>query len=128
MAPYLRACFIMTVMLTFVCVRSHDLHMKSQVVDAFLAKFQLKQDEVKVLRGTKDGSLHPVSVRGRRISLQSHKNVYYVIFFIYNHLPPKTWCITFEKLYIYQKKNLYELRYCRLRSFDGATVSLYYFL
>ena len=34
--------------------------MKSQVVDAFLAKFQLKPHEVKVLRGTKDGSLHPV--------------------------------------------------------------------
>ncbi|KAI0217702.1 Conserved oligomeric Golgi complex subunit 6 [Lamellibrachia satsuma] len=38
---------------------SQKLHMKSQVVDAFLAKFQLKPHEVKVLRGTKDGSLHP---------------------------------------------------------------------
>ena len=69
----------MTLVLTSACVRSHDLHMKSQVVDAFLAKFQLKQDEVKVLRGTKDGSLHPVSLGGRRISLESHKNVYCLV-------------------------------------------------
>lgn len=52
---------MMMATLTFMCVHSQKLHMKSQVVDAFLAKFQLKPHEVKVLRGTKDGSLHPVS-------------------------------------------------------------------
>ncbi|CAH1781027.1 unnamed protein product, partial [Owenia fusiformis] len=37
---------------------SGRLQMRSEVADAFLAKFQLKPEEVKVLRGTRDGSLH----------------------------------------------------------------------
>ncbi|CAG2197586.1 COD2 [Mytilus edulis] len=37
---------------------SQTLHMKAQVADAFLAKFQLKPEEVKALRGTRDGSIH----------------------------------------------------------------------
>lgn len=34
--------------------------MRAQVADAFLHKFQLKQEEVKCIRGTRDGVLHPV--------------------------------------------------------------------
>ena len=35
--------------------------MRAQVADAFLGKFQLKTEEVKILRGSRDGTLHPVS-------------------------------------------------------------------
>lgn len=35
--------------------------MKLQVADVFLDKFQLKPDEVKALRGNRDGSLSQVS-------------------------------------------------------------------
>ncbi|XP_013406875.1 conserved oligomeric Golgi complex subunit 6 [Lingula anatina] len=38
---------------------SQRLQMRAQVADAFLAKFQLKPEEVKILRGTRDGALHP---------------------------------------------------------------------
>ncbi|XP_014681366.1 PREDICTED: conserved oligomeric Golgi complex subunit 6-like [Priapulus caudatus] len=34
------------------------LEMRASVVDAFLERFQLKPEEVKALRGTRDGSLH----------------------------------------------------------------------
>ena len=34
--------------------------MRAQVADAFLGKFQLKTEEVKILRGSRDGTLHPV--------------------------------------------------------------------
>ncbi|XP_041348478.1 conserved oligomeric Golgi complex subunit 6-like [Gigantopelta aegis] len=34
------------------------LEMKVQVADAFLSKFQLKPEEIKILRGTRDGQLH----------------------------------------------------------------------
>ena len=44
--------------LPFPC--SQNLALRAQVADAFLSKFQLKPDEIKVLRGTRDG-LHPVS-------------------------------------------------------------------
>ncbi|XP_071081994.1 conserved oligomeric Golgi complex subunit 6-like [Haliotis cracherodii] len=37
---------------------SQKVQMKSQVADAFLNKFQLKPEEVKILRGTRDGHLH----------------------------------------------------------------------
>lgn len=36
--------------------------MKAQVADVFLEKFQLKPDEVKSLRGTRDGTLHEVCI------------------------------------------------------------------
>lgn len=36
---------------------SHKLQMKQQVADSFLAKFQLKPEEIKSLRGTKTGAL-----------------------------------------------------------------------
>lgn len=36
--------------------------MRADVADAFLNKFQLKPDEAKVLRGSRDGVLHPVSL------------------------------------------------------------------
>ena len=31
------------------------------MADVFLAKFQLRPEEVQILRGTRDGILHPVS-------------------------------------------------------------------
>lgn len=34
--------------------------MKQEVASSFLEKFQLKVDEIKVLRGHRDGSLHEV--------------------------------------------------------------------
>ena len=40
---------------------SQKLQMKVQVADAFLSKFQLKPEEIKILRGTRDGQLHKVS-------------------------------------------------------------------
>ena len=40
---------------------SQRLAMRAQVADVFLAKFQLKPEEARVLRGTRDGVLHPVS-------------------------------------------------------------------
>ena len=33
--------------------------MRASIVDTFLEKFQLKAAEVQVLRGTRDGTLHP---------------------------------------------------------------------
>ena len=42
-------------------VFSQKLAMKAQVADAFLGKFQLKPEEVQVLRGSREGILHPVS-------------------------------------------------------------------
>ncbi|KAL3852068.1 hypothetical protein ACJMK2_015756 [Sinanodonta woodiana] len=36
---------------------SHKLQMKAQVADVFLAKFQLKPDEIKALRGDRSGAL-----------------------------------------------------------------------
>lgn len=40
---------------------SQKVQMKLQVADVFLDKFQLKPDEVKALRGNRDGSLSQVS-------------------------------------------------------------------
>lgn len=40
---------------------SQKVQMKLQVADVFLDKFQLKLDEVKALRGNRDGSLSQVS-------------------------------------------------------------------
>ncbi|KAH9514306.1 Golgi transport complex subunit 6 [Bulinus truncatus] len=37
---------------------SQKLQLKEQVANAFLEKFQLKPDEIKSLRGTRDGALH----------------------------------------------------------------------
>ncbi|KAL5015506.1 hypothetical protein ScPMuIL_009776 [Solemya velum] len=37
---------------------SQKLQMKGQVADVFLAKFQLTQNEIKSLRGSRDGALH----------------------------------------------------------------------
>ncbi|XP_071838293.1 conserved oligomeric Golgi complex subunit 6-like [Apostichopus japonicus] len=37
---------------------SHKLDMRAKVADAFLAKYQLKSEEAKVLRGTREGHLH----------------------------------------------------------------------
>ena len=37
--------------------------MKAQVADAFLERFQLKATEIEVLRGSREGALHVVSVR-----------------------------------------------------------------
>ncbi|XP_064638798.1 conserved oligomeric Golgi complex subunit 6-like [Lineus longissimus] len=37
---------------------SQTLQMRAQVADAFLEKFQLTQAEIKLLRGTRDGTLH----------------------------------------------------------------------
>ncbi|CAL1533346.1 unnamed protein product [Lymnaea stagnalis] len=37
---------------------SQKLQVKEQVANAFLEKFQLKSDEIKILRGTRDGALH----------------------------------------------------------------------
>ncbi|XP_077866062.1 conserved oligomeric Golgi complex subunit 6-like, partial [Saccoglossus kowalevskii] len=34
------------------------LQMRAEVADAFLNKFQLKPEEAKLLRGTRDGHLH----------------------------------------------------------------------
>jgi len=39
---------------------SQKLQLRAQVANAFLAKFQLKPEEVQILRGTRDGILHPV--------------------------------------------------------------------
>ena len=41
---------------------SQSLQVKSLVADAFMEKFQLKPDETKALRGTKDGSLTQVDL------------------------------------------------------------------
>jgi hypothetical protein len=35
--------------------------MKAQVADAFLTKFQLRPEEAKALRGTRDGSIRQVN-------------------------------------------------------------------
>lgn len=40
---------------------SQKVQMKLQVADVFLDKFQLKPNEVKALRGNRDGSLSQVS-------------------------------------------------------------------
>ncbi|KAK7496642.1 hypothetical protein BaRGS_00012049 [Batillaria attramentaria] len=37
---------------------SQKLHMKQEVAAAFLEKFQLKLEEIKILRGARDGALH----------------------------------------------------------------------
>ncbi|KAK0051866.1 conserved oligomeric Golgi complex subunit 6 [Biomphalaria pfeifferi] len=37
---------------------SQKLQLREQVANAFLEKFQLKPDEIKILRGTRDGGLH----------------------------------------------------------------------
>lgn len=41
---------------------SQKVQMKLQVADVFLDKFQLKPNEVKALRGNRDGSLSQVSL------------------------------------------------------------------
>ena len=48
------------------------------MADAFLARFQLKPEEVQILRGTRDGVLHPVSSGGKRAYglMTSVTNVY----------------------------------------------------
>ena len=38
---------------------SQKLQVRSQVADAFLNKFQLQPEEIQILRGTRDGVLHP---------------------------------------------------------------------
>lgn len=43
-------------------VSSQNLQLRSVVADAFLAKFQLKPEELQTLRGTRDGVLHPVGI------------------------------------------------------------------
>lgn len=46
---------------TVLCVlSSQKLQVKEQVANAFLDKFQLKPEEIKILRGTRDGALHAV--------------------------------------------------------------------
>jgi len=39
---------------------SQKLELRAEVVDVFLAKFQLRPEELQILRGTRDGILHPV--------------------------------------------------------------------
>jgi hypothetical protein len=39
---------------------SQKLQLRAQVANAFLEKFQLKPEEIQILRGTRDGILHPV--------------------------------------------------------------------
>jgi len=41
-------------------VFSQKLELRAEVADVFLAKFQLRPEEVQILRGTRDGILHPV--------------------------------------------------------------------
>ena len=41
-------------------LHSHKLDMRAQVADAFLAKYQLRPEEARVLRGTRDGQLQEV--------------------------------------------------------------------
>lgn len=48
-------------MLFFCFSNSQKLQVKEQVAHAFLDKFQLKPEEIKILRGTRDGALQPVS-------------------------------------------------------------------
>ena len=50
------------VIIVFYVPCSQRLQVKEQVATAFLDKFQLKPDEMKSLRGTKDGMLHVVSI------------------------------------------------------------------
>jgi hypothetical protein len=39
---------------------SQKLQLRAQVADAFLDKFQLKPEEILILRGARDGALHLV--------------------------------------------------------------------
>jgi len=48
------------VFITDVAVYSQKLQLRAEVADVFLAKFQLRPEEVQILRGTRDGILHPV--------------------------------------------------------------------
>ena len=43
-----------------VAIFSQKLAMKAKVADAFLERFQLKQSEIEVLRGSREGALHVV--------------------------------------------------------------------
>lgn len=46
----------------FITSNSQKLQLKEQVAHAFLDKFQLRPEEIKILRGTRDGALHAVSI------------------------------------------------------------------
>ena len=39
---------------------SQKIQLRSQIVELFLAKFQLKQEEIQALKGGRDGQLHQV--------------------------------------------------------------------
>lgn len=43
--------------------------MKQQVASAFLDKFQLKLEEIKILRGPRDGALHEVGRLGTGVEV-----------------------------------------------------------
>jgi hypothetical protein len=62
--------------------------MQAQVTDIFLSKFQLKQEEVQILRGTRDGSLHPVCINFKIHNIFAFLYVYpYYIRVSSKHLP-----------------------------------------
>ena len=48
---------------------SQTLQMKQQVASAFLDKFQLKLEEIKILRGPRDGALHEVGRLGTGVEV-----------------------------------------------------------
>ena len=50
---------------------SKRLEMRAAVANIFLDKFQLKPNELTILRGSREGSLHPVSI----LLLQTFKNI-----------------------------------------------------
>ena len=72
----------------------------------FLAKFQLKPEEARVLRGTRDGVLHPVSVlydlridnSGRRVNYTIDHNLETMLVTITCDIPNKKWyfCLSYH--------------------------------
>lgn len=56
---YSLRCLIWNYASTILCF-SQKLQLRAEVADVFLAKFQLRPEEVQILRGTRDGILHPV--------------------------------------------------------------------
>ncbi|ESO91200.1 hypothetical protein LOTGIDRAFT_209569 [Lottia gigantea] len=58
---------------------SQKLQMKSQVADAFLSKFQLKSEEAKIIRGTRDGALHPEFFKALARVKQIHSDCKYLL-------------------------------------------------
>jgi len=61
LSPCLYAEGYVTVFFWYGVVCSQKLQLRAEVADVFLAKFQLRPEEVQILRGTRDGILHPVS-------------------------------------------------------------------